>query len=690
MSVDGVGTGRAGQLSGESPPVRRLRRRWASSWLPISLVAAVFALYAPLPGRGFTSEDFLLLRVLRERPPWGDLWGLFTEPWLGVEVVRFYRPVGELLLALEAQLFAGHPVGYNLVHTALHAVNALLVWRLCRYCLGLGADADADGGASGAASRRVAWVAGLLFAVHPLAPNAVSWIASYATLFATTLVLATWWAWEGLVRHPRDVRRWVALAGLYLAALGCYEAAVVLPAALALRGVLLMVGNKGVGSVEGVGDAEGGEGRRLGWLPPTALTAGLAAAYLLVRWAALGATVGGYASFAERLTSGGPGPLAADALISLRRLVYPVYGAGGSAAFGWAVLAVAFLLPAVLALRARAGGPSRVGGLGLLVFGWAWAVLFLAPFAFQPFVPANGRYAYLATVGLVLVLAPVAGWVSPPRESGDSPWRVVLPTLAGLLLAALAVLWVFLAVAHVGDLKRAGELAARVSSELRVAAAGQGRGVAVPGMATSRPLLVAGYPLFLTDGDGTPRAQVLRYGLSDSLGEPFVTAEEVSDGASRRLVYPLPEGVDISARAAFRAAGVAVKALTWEAEPVAFRPTEAVLPPVGEITAVLQPQTAAGPSAAQRVASRPFPGATRHRLVVLSRGNPTLVELAPAVGASPTGDGARVEAAAPQAFIRSMRQLYSGPVHGGPIWWWVEGRDETGELLAVSPAKVWP
>ena len=53
-------------------------------------------------GRYFTSEDFLLVRFLGERPPWRDP-GLWTERWLGVTVVGFYRPFRRAPVPREAQ-----------------------------------------------------------------------------------------------------------------------------------------------------------------------------------------------------------------------------------------------------------------------------------------------------------------------------------------------------------------------------------------------------------------------------------------------------------------------------------------------------------------------------------------------------------------------------------------------------------
>src|SRR5215470_20171558 len=81
----------------------------------LALSAVVAALYGPAITRYFTSEDFLLLRFLGEHPPWRDLTATLTGPWLGVTIVKFYRPAATTLLALEGVAFRAHPLPYNLV-----------------------------------------------------------------------------------------------------------------------------------------------------------------------------------------------------------------------------------------------------------------------------------------------------------------------------------------------------------------------------------------------------------------------------------------------------------------------------------------------------------------------------------------------------------------------------------------------
>ena len=138
------------------------------------LPAVVLAFYGRVLGRGFTSEDFLLIRFLGENPPWRDLVSHFTAPWLGIYVVQFWRPVSTFLYSLEIAAFGARPAGYNVLHVLVHTVNALLV----------GAIAHRLGRRSRQPDGAAPLTAALLFALFPLAPNAVIFGASFDALFA--------------------------------------------------------------------------------------------------------------------------------------------------------------------------------------------------------------------------------------------------------------------------------------------------------------------------------------------------------------------------------------------------------------------------------------------------------------------------------------------------------------------------
>ncbi len=87
-----------------------------------------------------------------------------------------YRPVALLTFCVERKLWGKGPLGYHLDNAILHALNALAVAWLARR-LGLG--------------RRTSLLAGLVFALHPAATEAVAWINNRSVLLATGLTLAS-------------------------------------------------------------------------------------------------------------------------------------------------------------------------------------------------------------------------------------------------------------------------------------------------------------------------------------------------------------------------------------------------------------------------------------------------------------------------------------------------------------------
>lgn len=584
-----------------SRPTRGWRR-----FAPLLLVLIVLApIYGPLVGRGFASEDFLLLRFLREQPPWSDPGAWLAGPWLGIEVVRFYRPVSTLMLAAEAWLFGARPWAYDLAHLAFHVANAVLVWRLAR---------DLVPGRE-TAGRLAALVTTLLFALHPLHPNAVSWIASFATLFATTFLLLAWHAWRGW-SGGGAAGRLLASQGLFLLALGSYEAAVVLP-------LLLLLGDALVPA--------GGDGRRswrerwIGWLPFALLTA----AYLALRHAIFGRVVGGYDAFAERWSATGLGAMVSDAFTSLFRLLNPVYEGAVPVWAPAAVVAWFLALPLLAAVVAGRGWRREVGAW---TFGWGWTLLAFAPFAFQPFVPANGRYAYLASVGMAVALGRLPAVAVLSAEG--TPTRLRLVRLLAVALPALVlVAWCALLVGNALQVHRAGALARQVSGSL----AGWDTG-------TPRRAFVAGHPLFLRNRVGVPMAQVLRYGLADSVRPPFAdTALEV---------YPLPD----------------MKPAGWHPLRVTF-PGALFLEWDGEADRFREVMPTRGPARTPTLSPR-------RRLIVAARGNPTVVELAP-------GEG--WESAVPWDFVRTMDRLYDDEIYA-----WVEeraGRGADERVVGWSPPR---
>lgn len=552
-----------------------LRRAWPAVLLaPILLLA-----YRSGLGRGFVSEDFLILRRLGS----GDFFARaaegFTGPWLGASFVPFYRPLSSLLLQVELFFFGLRPLPYLLLHLAIHAICVLLVaaWL---------------GRLSPAAERREIFLAALLFALYPLHPNTILFVASFATLFATFFLLATFYL-------EATGRRWPALATA-LPALLSYEQAVVLPA-------LLLLFNLATHS-----DSLRDRLRRL-W-PYFAL----ALAFLLLRSAMLG-SLGGYAGFRERLAD--PAGLLSSFGELLTRLFLPFFGLPAPRPLAWAVVA-ALVVVAGLGIRRR-----KEPGARLLLAALAAIPVSQAPFFFAGVVPGNGRYFYLASVWMAIVVWQALRLL--PR-----PGRLAAPALG-----ALALLF-FLGLGQVVAVY--GDAAARVRSvRTALEAAPPGR------------LFVAGRPYFVYRW-GVPVAQVFHWGVSDAMMPPFTARRDLE-------VYPLPELSDA------------------DLAPLLGRPDLGQVTRLGEGDHLLpaspplrSPAVLAATPAEGRPALRLTlpPGATG-RLVVLARGGPSLLPLQPAAG--------ETLAEVPQETFAGMRRLYEGP-----IFVWVEARGGDGGLVAST------
>ena len=645
--------------------MRRRAGGRAGRLIPAAIIAAtVLAFYGPALGHWFVSEDFLLLRFLAGHPPWRHPLADLTGPWLGISAVSFYRPASTLLLALEGWLFGAHPLPFNLVHVAVHAGNAWLVYAFATRIRGVGAT--------------TALAAALLFAVYPLHPNTVLFIASFATLFAAAFVLGALVAYQRF----RQVggRGWLAASlGLFALALGSYEAAAILPL-LVLAYELLVVGSgdgRGAGGAGGAGGAEpfsrkavaGTIGLRR-FLPAAAFFA-LLALYLVVRKAIFGVVLGGYRELGQTLLSPRPAELARSLAESIFRLYAPVYRhpAGEVAPDLLLVAVLGAPLAVALATRRHLGtAPFR-----RWLFGWVWTLAALAPFAFRPAVPGNGRYWYLAAIGLALTTAFLAHWAATGLAAiagAASRWRRRLPMLPAVALVALGLVWCTLLVGNVAVYRQAGRTARAIQGELaRVAAA------ADPG----QRLFVTGYPTFLYNAAQVPLAQVFHYGLADSIHPPF--------GETARPVYPLfpMSGAELlpvaSADSGERGepgaeAGPGNRVYRWDG--AAERLEEiSPEPPAPDDPRELAPLAAAVGEVRVAVAAN---GGERFRLIVVAQGNPTAVDL----GVAAVRDSV-LRAPLPREFISSMHRLY-----GGDQFWWIEARDAAGRLTAYSRMRKLP
>jgi tetratricopeptide (TPR) repeat protein len=139
------------------------------------------------------------------------LWTIWFAP-LGPD----YFPLKDSVQWLQWQLWGTATLGYHLTNIALHLASALLLWRLLAV-LGI----------------RLAWLGGLLFAVHPCTVESVAWMAELKNTLSLPLLLAAMLAY---VHHDRDGDRasYIRALAAFLASLLCKTSGVMFPVVILL------------------------------------------------------------------------------------------------------------------------------------------------------------------------------------------------------------------------------------------------------------------------------------------------------------------------------------------------------------------------------------------------------------------------------------------------------------------------
>jgi hypothetical protein len=105
---------------------------------------------------------------------WRNVFSSFTKPFFGT--TPFYRPLLIVSFILDYQLWGLNAFGYHFSNVVLHALNALMVYLLAFLLF---------------KQKTFAWIAGLLFATHPIQTEAVAWISGRNDVLLTFFSLLT-------------------------------------------------------------------------------------------------------------------------------------------------------------------------------------------------------------------------------------------------------------------------------------------------------------------------------------------------------------------------------------------------------------------------------------------------------------------------------------------------------------------
>jgi tetratricopeptide (TPR) repeat protein len=337
--------------------------------------------------------------------------------WFEVTATQQYYPLLHTAFWVEHRLWGDAVVGYHLVNLLLHAAAACLVVAIMKRLALPGA-----------------WLAGFIFALHPVCVESVAWISEQKNTLSTVFYLASAFVYLGFDRDRRRSRYWWAL-GLFGLALLTKTVTATLPAAL----LVIFWWRRG----------------RLNWRRDVRP---------LLPWLVLGVTAGLFTAWVERTIgkanldlSGLERGLLAGRVIwfYLGKLawptdlmfIYPRWNVDATAAWQYVFpLGVLALVLGLAGLAWQGRGPlARAAAAGLAGFLIFAGTLFpaLGFFSVYPFIYSYvaDHFQYLASVGLIVPLAAGLTLAARPLlDSRDFATRQLVPAGTGLLLATLGVL----------------------------------------------------------------------------------------------------------------------------------------------------------------------------------------------------------------------------------------------------------
>jgi len=386
-------------------------RWWTQGWLLcLLLVAATILAYQPASSAGFIWDDdaYVTRNSLLTAPD-----GL-QRIWFSLDSPSQYFPLVYTTFRLEHALWGLNPAGYHWVNILLHAVNALLAWRLLKRL-----------------SVPGAWLAAAIFALHPVNVESVAWITELKNVLSLFFYLLALLAWVETVEKAEgsrlEAKVWYGLALVFFALALCSKTtACTLPAAMLL---ILWLKQKPI------------NWPRLAQVVP---------------FVVLGAGMGLVSMWWEQHRQGTEGKtfalgLLERLLIASRavwfyagKLLWPanltfnyprwVIQPGNPFAYGWLVAGVG--LGAVICYARRFAGRGVVVAAAFYVAALSPMLGFIMLYTFRYTFVAD-HYQYVACLGPIALAA--AGLSAASSRSGSEN-RFLKPLIGGGLLVVLGVL----------------------------------------------------------------------------------------------------------------------------------------------------------------------------------------------------------------------------------------------------------
>src|SRR5438874_4612742 len=187
---------------------------WQLTAQVAAIVVAVGLVYLPALRADFVWDDE---QLVTGNPLLRTFSGLL-EIWSGGRTADYF-PVTSTVFWIEYHLFGSNAVGYHAVNILLQTADALLVWLVLQRLKVPGA-----------------WLAGLIFGIHPVHAESVAWISELKNVLSMFFVLVSIFCFLAIEekRLPGAFPEYIASLVFFLLALLSKTQAVFLPVVLLL------------------------------------------------------------------------------------------------------------------------------------------------------------------------------------------------------------------------------------------------------------------------------------------------------------------------------------------------------------------------------------------------------------------------------------------------------------------------
>jgi tetratricopeptide (TPR) repeat protein len=176
--------------------------RWFYGRLALQSLTIVLAglwIYHPVFHGGWLMDDNA---YITQNPGLRDPYGLLNI-WLAPGSFVEYYPIEESLQWIQWQFWQDNASGYHVTNIILHIIGSLLVWKFFSK-LGL----------------RYAWLAGVIFAVHPTNVESVAWVAELKNTLSLPPFLIAMCFWIDYEEHG-ELGDYLLALGFFLIAMLC-------------------------------------------------------------------------------------------------------------------------------------------------------------------------------------------------------------------------------------------------------------------------------------------------------------------------------------------------------------------------------------------------------------------------------------------------------------------------------------